>query len=147
MKLSFNPSVLRSIEWHQYLVRFALGGMVTVIAGLLAKAFGPVFGGLFLAFPAIFPASITLIAKRERQKKARHGLNGNVRARRAAALDAAGTVLGAVGLGCFAWVVWKALPFHSEVLVLCGAAALWLLVSTGLWWLRKEHWMLFRARR
>jgi hypothetical protein len=79
-----------------------LGGLVTVIAGLLAKAFGPVFGGLFLAFPAIVPASVTLIAKRERQTKARHGLDGMVRGGQAAALDAAGIVLGVVGLGCFA---------------------------------------------
>jgi hypothetical protein len=29
--------------------------------GLLAKKFGSTVGGLFLAFPAIFPASATLI--------------------------------------------------------------------------------------
>jgi len=139
LKISFDASALRSIRWHQYLVRFVLGGVVTVIAGLLAKAFGPVFGGLFLAFPAIFPASVTLIAKRERQKKARHGLDGTVRGRRAAALDAAGTVLGAVGLGCFAGVVWKTLPVHHEALVFGSAAASWLIVSTSLWWLRKKH--------
>jgi hypothetical protein len=40
-----------------------LGGVVTVVAGLLAKHYGPVFGGLFLAFPAIFPASATLVDK------------------------------------------------------------------------------------
>ncbi|HEY6925343.1 MAG TPA: DUF3147 family protein, partial [Steroidobacteraceae bacterium] len=147
MMLSFDPSALRSIEWHQYLVRFLLGGLVTVIAGVLAKAFGPVFGGLFLAFPAIFPASITLIAKRERRKKACQRLNGKVRARRAAALDAAGTVLGTVGLGCFAWIVWKGLPTYPEALVLCGAAALWLMVSASLWWLRKKHWRPLRATR
>lgn len=140
LKISFDASALRSIRWHQYLVRFVLGGLVTVITGVLAKAFGPVFGGLFLAFPAIFPASVTLIAKRERQKKARCGLDGTVRGRRAAALDAAGTVLGAVGLGCFAGVVWKGLPAHHEALVFCSAGALWLIVSTCLWWWRKKHW-------
>jgi hypothetical protein len=147
VKISFDASALHSIRWHQYVVRFVLGGLVTVIAGLLAKAFGPVFGGLFLAFPAIFPASVTLIAKRERQKKARHGLNGNVRGSRAAALDAAGSVLGAVGLGCFAAVIWKELPAHREPLVFFGAGALWLIVSTSLWWLRKKHWTQLPATR
>jgi len=141
VKISFDASALRSIQWHQYVVRFALGGLVTVIAGLLAKAFGPVFGGLFLAFPAIFPASVTLIAKRERKKKEQHGLSGDVRGRRAAALDAAGSVLGAIGLGCFAAVVWKALPEHRLASVLCAAGALWLVVSSCLWWLRKKHWI------
>src|SRR5262249_54860089 len=105
---------------------------------LLAEAFGPVFGGLFLAFPAIFPASITLIAKREREKKEQHGLSGAVRGRRAAALDAAGSVLGAIGLGCFAGVVWKALPDHGLGSVICAAGALWFVVSSCLWWLRKK---------
>lgn len=140
MKITVDPAALRSIEWHQYVVRFVLGGLVTVVAGLLAKAFGPVFGGLFLAFPAIFPASVTLIAKRERKKKERHGFNGDVRGRRAAALDAAGSVLGAIGLACFAGAVWKALPEHRLAIVLCVAGALWFAVSTCLWWLRKAYW-------
>jgi hypothetical protein len=33
------------------------------VVGLIAARFGPVVGGLFLAFPAIFPASATLIEK------------------------------------------------------------------------------------
>jgi len=39
---------------------------MTVIAGLIAFRFGPVVGGLFLAFPAIFPASATLIERHGR---------------------------------------------------------------------------------
>jgi hypothetical protein len=37
---------------------------------------GPAVVGLFLAFPAIFPASATLIEKHERQRKQRQGLTG-----------------------------------------------------------------------
>jgi hypothetical protein len=37
-----------------------MGGLVTVITGIVAKNWGPVIGGLFLAFPAIFPASATI---------------------------------------------------------------------------------------
>jgi hypothetical protein len=49
MIIRFNASALRQ----------TLGGAMTVIAGLIAARSGPVIGGLFLAFPAIFPASAT----------------------------------------------------------------------------------------
>jgi hypothetical protein len=134
-------SALGEASWYQYALRFVLGGLITVGTGLVAEHFGPVVGGLFLAFPAIFPATATLIGTRERKKKEKQGLNGAARGLRAAALDATGAVLGAIGLMCFAWVVWKALPRFGSVVVLCGAAFLWLLVSVSLWWLRKRHWL------
>jgi len=112
---------------------------VTVIAGVIAKLLGPAIGGLFLAFPAIFPASATLIAKREQLKKARKGLHGAIRGRRAAALDAAGTALGAVGLAGFAMLVWRGLPQFPAAITLCAAMLLWLAISVPLWWLRKSH--------
>ena len=46
-----------------------LGGVMTVVAGLIAARFGPVIGGLFLAFPAIFPATATLIEKHVLERK------------------------------------------------------------------------------
>ena len=49
---------------------------MTVAAGLIAARFGPVIGGLFLAFPAIFPASATLIEKHVRERKEKAGLPG-----------------------------------------------------------------------
>jgi hypothetical protein len=140
VRVAVDWGALRGIRWHQYALRFVLGGLVTVATGLVAKSFGPVVGGLFLAFPAIFPASATLIAQRERAKKRRQGLHGDVRARRAAALDGAGAVLGAIGLVCFAIGVWKGLEGHGPAWVLSSAALLWLIVSVLLWWLRKKHW-------
>ena len=137
MKITAQIAVLRGTHWTQYAVRFVLGGLVTVMTGWIAKQFGPAVGGLFLAFPAIFPASATLIAKRERQKKARKNLHGRVRGRRAAALDAAGAVLGAVGLIGFAVTVWKGLPQLGPPATLCVAIGVWLAVSLPLWWLRK----------
>ncbi|HTT03187.1 MAG TPA: DUF3147 family protein [Steroidobacteraceae bacterium] len=134
-------SALADTSWYQYALRFVLGGLVTVGTGLVAEHFGPVVGGLFLAFPAIFPATATLIDARERRKKEKQGLKGDARGLQAAALDAAGAVLGAIGLMCFAGFVWKALPRVSAVMVLCGAALLWLIVSISLWWLRKHHWL------
>jgi nicotinamidase-related amidase len=70
------------------MIRFALGGAMTVIAGLIASRYGPVVGGLFLAFPAIFPASATLIEKHQRERKKKAGLSGARRGKEAAALDA-----------------------------------------------------------
>ena len=139
MKVAVDFAALRETHWQQYAVRFALGGLVTVMAGAIAKLFGPAVGGLFLAFPAIFPAGATLIAKREQQKKARQGLDGRVRGRRAAALDAAGTVLGAAGLIGFAATVWMAVPKLPTAITLCSATLLWRAVSLPLWVLRKRH--------
>lgn len=137
MKIKVQIAALRGTHRTQYAVRFILGGLVTVMTGWIAKQFGPAVGGLFLAFPAIFPASATLIAKRERQKKARKNLHGKVRGRRAAALDAAGAVLGAVGLMGFALTVWKGLPQLGAPATLCAAMMIWLAVSLPLWWLHK----------
>jgi len=139
-----NWSALRRTHWGEYAVRFALGGAVTVVTGLLAHGFGPVVGGLFLAFPAIFPASATLIEKHETNKKRQAGLDGVARGRKAAALDAAGSVLGAAALIVFAFVAWKALPNHAAPIALGAAALLWFVVATCLWWLRKRR---FFARR
>ena len=83
-------SALKQIRGYEYIVRFALGGLATVFAGVIADRFGPVTGGLFLAFPAIFCASATLVEKHERDRKIRNGMQGEERGRRAAALDAAG---------------------------------------------------------
>ena len=96
---------VRRTKWHEYAVRFVFGGLITAAAGFIAHRYGPATGGLFLAFPAIFPASATLVEKHETQKKRCAGLNGVIRGRDAAALDAVGTALGCIGLAGFALVV------------------------------------------
>ena len=88
MTIKFDFSALRRTRWYEYALRFFFGGAVTVVAGMIAKRYGPVFGGLFLAFPAIFPASATLMEKHETEKKRRAGIIDNTRGRKAAALDA-----------------------------------------------------------
>ena len=82
MIVQFKASAIRQTRWYEYLVRFVLGGAMTVVAGLIAARFGPVIGGLFLAFPAIFPASATLIEKHVRERKEKAGLPGARRADR-----------------------------------------------------------------
>jgi hypothetical protein len=130
-------SALRKTKWYEYAVRFIFGGLVTVATGMIAKIYGPSVGGLFLAFPAIFPASLSLVDKHTREKKERAGMDGANRGRAAAALDAKGSAIGTLGLLAFAaatthWLPnlqgWKALPI---------ALAIWLLVSAFVWRLRK----------
>jgi hypothetical protein len=137
MRVKIDPSVLRQTKWHDDAIRFLFGGLITAIAGIIAKEFGPGVGGLFLAFPAIFPASATLIEKHEMQKKERQGVDGTVRGRKAASIDAAGAAMGSLGLVVFAFIVWKVIPRHSHWLVLVAATTSWLAVSVLVWKIRK----------
>src|SRR5258705_1338117 len=94
-------SVLRRTKWHEYALRFLFGGLITAAAGIIAKKLGPEIGGLFLAFPAIFPASATLIENHEKEKKARRRLNGTKRAAQAVSVAAAGASIGTIRLAPF----------------------------------------------
>jgi hypothetical protein len=120
-------------RWYEYAVRFFFGGLITVAAGLVARQFGPSVGGLFLAFPAIFPASATLVDKHEKQKKERAGMRAGVRGRMAASLDARGAAMGSSGLIIFALVVWRALDRVSMSTVLSLAVVSSLATSIALW--------------
>ena len=60
----------------------------------------------FWLLPAIFCASATLIEKHEIRRKREAGLDGERRGQGAAALDAAGAALGAIGMLAFAVVFW-----------------------------------------
>ena len=131
--MQIDSSSLRETRWYEYAFRFMFGGLVTVLAGWIARKFGPVIGGLFLAFPAIFPASATLIEKLERKKKERKGLNGTQRGRDAAALDAAGAAMGSLGLSLFAAFVWIFVLYFRPWLVLIGAAVVWVAASICIW--------------
>jgi len=138
MQIKVDPSVIRQTKWYEYAVRFLFGGLITAIAGIIAKHFGPGIGGLFLAFPAIFPASATLIEKHEKQKKEEEGLRGTRRGREAASVDAAGSVMGSVGLLVFASIVWQFVARYSTWTVLMGATVAWMTVSVLIWHVRKQ---------
>jgi hypothetical protein len=144
MKLKLDTSGLGRSRWYEYLVRFAFGGGVTAMPGIIAKRFGPEIGGLFLAFPAIFPATATLIEKHEKQKKERAGKSGTERGRRAAGVDAAGAAMGSIGLAAFALVVWLRLPASRTSIVLLGATLAWFVTSVSVWQVRETLWR--RAR-
>src|SRR6202161_4251694 len=123
MTSKIDPAGLKDTKWHEYLLRFVAGGVITVIAGVIARQWGPVMGGLFLAFPAIFPASATLIEKHERKRKQEKGLHGEDRGTDAAALDALGAAMGSVGLMAFAGICWWLIPKYPAPLTLSGATS------------------------
>jgi Protein of unknown function (DUF3147) len=145
MRVSVDFSALARTRWYEYGIRFLFGGAITVVTGLLAKHYGPVFGGLFLAFPAIFPASATLVEKHERAKKQAAGISQTIRGRQAAALDARGAAMGSIGLMAFAFVVWQVLPNWNSAATLSTALVAWFVVSFLIWCFRK-HRLLFARR-
>jgi hypothetical protein len=97
------------------MVRFALGAVISVAAGVVGKSVGPRFGGMFLAFPAILPASLTLIQDKE----------GTRRADR----NAIGAVLGGVGLVVFAVLCEALFGRLDPFIVVLVALAAWVVVS------------------
>jgi hypothetical protein len=143
MTVKTDPSGLKDTKWHEYIVRFLVGGVITVIAGLIATKWGPGVGGLFLAFPAIFPASVTLVEKHERQRKQRKGLDGEKRGVDAAAADATGAAMGSLGLIVFAAICWWFIPRYQAAFVLGAATFAWCLVSVSAWVIRKRRWRIF----
>lgn len=108
-----------------------------MLAGVMAKNFGPAVGGLFLAFPAIFPASATMIENHEKRNKAKHGMDGANRGRMAASIDALGAALGCVGLVGFAMVLWIELPAHNPLMIVSIATLTWAVLVFALWASRK----------
>jgi hypothetical protein len=138
LTISIDLSGLKRTKWYEFAIRFLAGGLITALIGVIAKNVGPGVGGLFLAFPSIFPAAASLVESHEKKKKARVGLDGETRGRQAAALDAAGAALGGIGLIAFAIIVWQTLPGHNPGVVLGIATLAWLAVSGLLWWVRKR---------
>jgi hypothetical protein len=85
-----------------------------LVAGLVTIAFGARVGGVFLAFPAILPATLTLVEEKE----------GTPRADK----NAGGAVLGAAALILFAIVAYLLLNTDA-VLALATALFAWVCAS------------------
>ena len=135
--ISFHLAALKQTKAHQYGIRFLVGGLCTVAAGLIGKHFGPVIGGLFLAFPAIFPAGASLIESHEKENKRRIGANGALRGRLAASIDSTGAALGCIGLIGFAGTSWWLLTSYKATLAITIATLVWLFVALSLWLVRR----------
>ncbi len=119
MKPRFDPSGIKHTKWWEHALRFLFGGVVSTSVALVSHALGPVVGGLLLAFPSIFPASITLVKELDGRAKAVD--------------DARGARLGSLGMMAFAVVIWVAAPVWKPALVLAAATAAWLAVDLGAW--------------
>lgn len=106
------------------LYRFGAGALTSVLAGGVTLAFGERVGGLFLAFPAILAASLTLIAREEDSADARE--------------DARGATVGGGALTMFAAVAALTLGHLAGAVALLSATAAWvaaaLLGYAVLWW-------------
>jgi uncharacterized membrane protein (GlpM family) len=106
---------LRRPPARDWVIRFLFGAGVSAVAAVVAKVWGPAAGGLFLAFPAILLASLTLVAKEEGAHRARE--------------DARGAALGALGLVAFGAVVWATTPRWPVWATLVTATIAWAAVS------------------
>jgi hypothetical protein len=140
VKLSL--SALKDTQWYEYLIRFVLGGAVTAFTGVVSSLFGASVGGLFLALPAIFCASATLIASHEKRRKREAGASGRRRGQQAAALDAAGAALGSLGMLAFA-LTFRLLVERKETVAFIAALVAWTVISVAAWWI----WRRIRAFR
>ena len=135
--IRLSPSSLKEGRWYEYLIRFALGGAATVFTGLVSSHYGASVGGIFLALPAIFCASATLIEKHEIRRKREAGVAGERRGQMAAAVDAAGAALGALGMLGFA-IVFSLMVESSILVAFIGASLAWLVVSVAAWRVRRK---------
>ena len=53
MTIHVDFGALQKTRWYEFALRGLFGGLITVATGVIARRYGPVLGGLFLAFPAI----------------------------------------------------------------------------------------------
>jgi hypothetical protein len=116
---TLNPGKIRGLQPKEYLLRFALGAAISIVAGIIGKTVSARFGGAFLAFPSILPASLTLL----------EGKEGTRRAGR----NAIGAVLGSLGLVVFAMIGEAAFGQLNPVVVLLLALAGWIVTSFALY--------------
>jgi hypothetical protein len=136
--IKVSTSSLREGRWYEYVARFALGGAATAFTGLVSSRYGASIGGLFLALPAIFCASATLIESHEIRRKREAGWDGKRRGQEAAALDAAGAALGALGMLAFAVVFWM-LVERTVFGAFAGASLAWAVIAVAAWFLRRRY--------
>jgi hypothetical protein len=115
----FRTRKLAQLSAGELGIRFAFGAGISVVASIVGLAFSPVVGGMFLAFPAILPATLTLLEREEGTEDAVH----NVR----------GAVLGAIGLVAFALIAAALFTHTSALLALVSATAGWVGVSLALY--------------
>ena len=138
VRIGADFSKLRKTKPTEYLTRFLFGCGLTLIFSLTAKWAGPVIGGLFLAFPGIYPPGSSFVEKKEEERKEEAGLHGTQRARSLAGAHAVGASAGTFGLMGFAVLVWLGLPRYGLAKSLLAGTVAWVALSLGAWWLREK---------
>jgi len=110
-----SPGELRSLSARELGIRFAFGAGVSLLAAVVSTFAGARIGGLFLAFPAILLASLTLMARKDGLAPARD--------------NARGAAFGTLGLIAFALVAVALLPIWHPAAALVAATVAWAVVS------------------
>jgi hypothetical protein len=118
--VGFDWSKLSKASPGDIAIRFVFGASIALVAAVAGHFFGAKVGGLFLAFPAVLPATLTLIERKEGTTKAW--------------ADASGGALGAIGLAAFAVTATLLLRWYPAAALLLALLA-WALVSVGLYFL------------
>jgi Protein of unknown function (DUF3147) len=120
-----NARALRNVRWWEMGLRFLAGGCISAAAAVIDHAAGHKAGGAMLAFPAILPATLTLVDRKE--------------GRRAAMRVVWGAYFGGYGMIAYALVV-AALAPAAKAWALAAGLAAWTAISFGLFkfWSRTE---------
>ncbi len=118
-KVGVSLTAARQEPPRDLLIRFFFGAAISAVAGVFSLAFGIELGGIFLAFPAILPATLTLVEKEEKEKKAED-------------LDV-GAMMGAAALIGFAIVGWRLFPAIGAPPTLAAAGAAWLIAAVAMY--------------
>jgi hypothetical protein len=147
VRLRVQITSLRATTPMQYAQRFLFGGLVTVVATLIADKWGPVVGGMFLAFPGIFPAGVSLVEEHKTERESQEGKVGVILARGEASVEATGASAGTWGLAAFGLVIWKESALHSLPVVLACAGSAWVALSWTAWMVRDRRWLLTWRKR
>lgn len=113
--VGIHRGALRDLPVGDLLIRFGFGAAISALAGVVSVLAGSEPGGILLAFPAILPATLTLIEKEESERQAED-------------FDV-GSILGAAALASFAIVAWQYVDEGSNPVVLAVATAIWLLTA------------------
>lgn len=110
---------LRNLRLAEMAIRFAFGFAISVLAGVVTILAGNHIGGVFLAFPAILPASLTLVGDKDGDDEAE--------------LDAAGATIGAVALGAFALTASALFVHVTAAITMTTALVVWVCAAAGLY--------------
>jgi len=102
---------LGDIRLKDLVTRFGFGAGVSLVAGVIGLLAGARAGGMFLAFPAILPATLTIIEKEDGRHQALE--------------DERGSSYGTVGLTVFA--------VSSALTIVAWALAATLVVAFAAW--------------